>query len=62
MKPLQEFITAILVSFTIGLALSYVTILSPWLVDLNVLEAVAVYHFMIHIGNYLRAKFEDQLK
>jgi hypothetical protein len=54
----EELVTAIFVSTVIGLALSYLTILNDWFVDLNFLEAVAVYHFLIHIGNFLKAPKE----
>jgi hypothetical protein len=54
MKKFSEFITALLVSITIGLAISYATILIPFMVDISFLEAVAVYHFWIHLANYLK--------
>jgi len=57
-QRIEELSTALFVSSVIGLAFSYVTILSDFLVDINFLEAVAVYHFWIHIGNFLKAPKE----
>lgn len=53
MKKFGEFLSAVMVSITIGLAISYATILLPVIVDLSFLEAVAVYHFWIHFGTWL---------
>lgn len=55
MKKFSEFIGAVLVSTTIGLALSYATILIPFVSDLTFLEAVAAYHFWIHLANWLKS-------
>jgi hypothetical protein len=55
MKRFDEFITGIFVSCVIGLALSYATILIPFIIDLSFLEAVAVYHFWIHAGNWAKS-------
>lgn len=57
-QKFEELVTALFVSSVIGLALSYITILTDWLVDMNFLEAVAVYHFLIHIGNFLKVPKE----
>lgn len=53
-QKIDEFFTALFVSSVIGLAISYLTILNDWVVDLNFLESVAVYHFWIHFGNFLK--------
>lgn len=58
MRKFGEFIGALMVSIVIGLALSYATILIPFITDLNFFESVAVYHFWIHLANWLKT-FEE---
>lgn len=53
-EKLDELITAFFVSSVIGLAISYLSILNEWIVDVNFLEAVAIYHFWIHLANFLK--------
>jgi hypothetical protein len=55
MRKFEEFITAVLVSTIIGLAISYATILMTWVVDLTFLESVAVYHFWIHFASWVKS-------
>lgn len=60
MKNFQDFFTAIMVSVVIGLAMSYVTILVPYVVDITFLEAVAIYHFWIHFINWMKSTSESE--
>lgn len=60
MKNFQDFLTAIMVSVIIGLAMSYVTILVPYVVDITFLEAVAIYHFWIHLANWMKSTSESE--
>lgn len=58
-QKIDELVTALFVSSVIGLAISYLTILNDWIVDVNFLEAVAIYHFWIHFGNFLKQRTEQ---